>query len=535
MNKFTFFKKNERYFHYALFLIFLLLCWSIIPDFGVTIDDQFYYSNGVNTYQYIKHFLLSLFKTEINLEEYRSKLKEWPIIFELLLVLISKLFNINEMEKIYLVSHQLNFIIFFISLIYFHKFIYQRFNSYILATLSIFFLILSPRIFAESFYNSRDIFFMSLFILFIYYCYKYLENNNLSNILKLSICSALLINTKILGLIPFGIFCILYIYNFINTKENFYKSKKEIFQFLFLTFFFIYLFWPYLWTSPVLNLYKAFKDILISQENLIVVNYYFGNYIQSTSTPWHYRIVWLIITTPIIILFLSIGGILFNIKESIKIIKKTLTAKYYIGKKNFIDLLLFFILLISFFIVIEFNNSKFGGWRHLYYIYPIIIYFSIYLLNYIFKNNINKKIKTAIISIILLNLLYNLNWIYKNHPNQYVYFNLINKGYFMNNFDLDWWGISHRESIKYILDKDDNQKIKINGKGFTNLRDSLLYIDKIDRSRVILTDINSATYIIDNKMKRIREYKKKEDIVFSVFHEIKVDGFTISKILKRVN
>ena len=166
MNKFTFFKKIENYFHYVLFLVFLLLCWSIIPDFGVTLDDQFYYSNGVNTYEYVKHFFLNLFKNEINLEEYRSKLKEWPIIFELLLVLISKLFNINEMEKIYLVSHQLNFIIFFVSLMYFHKLIYQRFNSYILATLSIFFLVLSPRIFAESFYNSRDIFFMSLFIFF---------------------------------------------------------------------------------------------------------------------------------------------------------------------------------------------------------------------------------------------------------------------------------------------------------------------------------------------------------------------------------
>ena len=31
----------------------------------------------------------------------------------------------------------------------------------------------------------------------------------------------------------------------------------------------------------------------------------------------------------------------------------------------------------------------------------------------------------------------------------------------MKNFDLDWWGISHKKSIDYILSNDNNKKIKV--------------------------------------------------------------------------
>ena len=58
----------------------------------------------------------------------------------------------------------------------------------------------------------------------------------------------------------------------------------------------------------------------------------------------------------------------------------------------------------------------------------------------------------------------------KNHPHQYVYFNFITKDYAMKNFDLDWWGVSHKSSIEYILANDEKDKIKIFAEGFANLR-----------------------------------------------------------------
>ena len=76
MNKLDFIKKNELKIQNILFLVLFLLCWRNIDDFGVSIDDEIYYLNGVNTYEYIKHFFLSFNNKDINLQEYRNQLKE---------------------------------------------------------------------------------------------------------------------------------------------------------------------------------------------------------------------------------------------------------------------------------------------------------------------------------------------------------------------------------------------------------------------------------------------------------------------------
>ena len=66
-----------------------IICLSFLKDFGVTLDDEIYYLNGLNTYNYVKNFLLGVTNSEINVDAYRDKLKEWPIIFEFFLVFLS--------------------------------------------------------------------------------------------------------------------------------------------------------------------------------------------------------------------------------------------------------------------------------------------------------------------------------------------------------------------------------------------------------------------------------------------------------------
>ena len=535
MNKIDSLKKKEIYISYIFFSIFFIICWSQIEDFGVSLDDEIYYLNGVKTYNYVKNFFLSFFNNDIVLAEYRNQLKEWPIVFELLIIFICDMLDVNNIEKIYLISHQVNFTIFFISLLFFKTLIYKRFRNSYISTVSVIFFIISPRLLGESFYNSRDIFFMSLFIFFIYSSYNFLKNKNFFNTIKISIISALLINTKILGIIPIGIFCLLYIYNFLNTKEKLLKEKYIIILFAFTTLISIYLFWPYLWNNPFKNLYVAFRDILIVHENLVVINYYFGDYIQSNLTPWHYRIVWFLITTPLIIIFLFFFGIIYIGSQLTQIIKRTLNKKYNINNDKFCDLLLLLIFFISFFIVIEFNDSKFGGWRHLYYLYPIVVYFSMHALQYILNNKINYISKLLLILLISMTSIYNLYWSYKNHPHQYIYFNKLNTKYFMKNFDLDWWGVTHKNSIEYILKNDNNMKINISTIGFTSLRNSFLFLNEKNKSRVIITNINKADYIIDNKMKRLRNYEEINKKKFMIYYILKVNDHPVAEVYKRIN
>ena len=180
-----------------------------------------------------------------------------------------KLLKINDFHNIYLTAHKLNFLIFFSSLLIFFKFIKKRFESTLISILGISFLVLSPRIFAESFYNSRDIFFMCLFIFYLNSLFSYLENKNFRSILLFSFFTALLINAKILGLLPVAVFCLLYVYNFLNTKSRFLEEKNNLLKLIFFCFFF------HLYTlalpveNPFQNLFLALRDMLKGHEEII--------------------------------------------------------------------------------------------------------------------------------------------------------------------------------------------------------------------------------------------------------------------------
>ena len=52
-------------------------------------------------------------------------------------------------------------------------------------------------------------------------------------------------------------------------------------------------------------------------------------------------------------------------------VKKSLNKNYSFNNDLFFDLYFFLTFIITFFIVIELNASKFGGWRHLYFLYQL--------------------------------------------------------------------------------------------------------------------------------------------------------------------
>ena len=103
-------------------------------------------------------------------------------------------------------------------------------------------------------------------------------------------------------------------------------------------------------------------------------NFYFGSYVSSENVPWHYSIVWIFITTPILYLLLFlIGFYLISsriIKRLLKIEKNDSLIDLWRGNKELQDFIYLLILLVPIFSVIILNSTLYDGWRHLYFVYP---------------------------------------------------------------------------------------------------------------------------------------------------------------------
>jgi len=249
--------KNNKTTYLLIYIFFILIFLTglrVYKDYGLTLDDEIYRENGEFYYFYIKDF----FSLQ-PLVELKSLIRTAPVLFELPLVFLSKLFGIEKSKEIFELSHLINFIIFFLSMIFFFKLVEKKFNSRIYAITGILIIFFSPRIFAETFYNSRDIFFLSLCIFNLYAAYNFLNKVNLTNSLFFSLTSALIIYAKVIGIIPPILFLFLYFLdNLKNNKIN-KIALKNIFLIIFTSLLLVYFMWPFLWSDPINNFIYSFK------------------------------------------------------------------------------------------------------------------------------------------------------------------------------------------------------------------------------------------------------------------------------------
>jgi hypothetical protein len=536
---------NEKIISVTFFLIIFLFGYSIYPDYGISIDEDNSRINGFVSLKYV----LELFSLDLldklnqiitvpNIQEYKEQGN--GVVFEMPLAFIEIFFGIKNIRDIYLIRHLSTFIIFFISLIYFFLILKKRFKSYIFGMLGVFFLLISPRIFAQSFYNSKDIVFMSLNIINLYYGIKYLEKSNFKNGLMFSIFTGLSVGTRLLGIYLPVLIC------FIKITQILRSNKKKIIEFIklsiiiFFLLLFIYLFWPYLWSNPFINFYSAFANI--GNHEVGIYNFFLGQYIPVEFVPWYYTFVWIFISTPITHLILFLLGFSFFVKRLInrilKIDEKKTHNDLWRGKDEKIDVILFMNIFIPILSIIIMHSSLYTGWRHMFFIYPSFVFFIIYTIKMINALYVKNKHKLIVLSVIFL--LPTIFWMYKNHPYQYTYFNSIYKKNFNKFFDMDYWGLTNYHSIKYILKKNkqnDQIAIGIIGNGDLNLSRS--FLSKSEKEKIVISEnLDAVDFLIDNyaRWNGIKFLKNQQEIddKFKIYYEIQINGVAISSIYKKI-
>ena len=330
---------------FFIFFLFLFLGIFIYDDYGISWDEYYDRICGYVSLNFVRNFL--------SLEEYPNypKLEDfifanYGVIFTLPMAFLEKVFLIEDSKQYFLFRHFFNFIIFFISSIFFFFLLKKRFSK-LLSIIGLIFFYLSPRIFADSFYNSKDIVFLSLFIINLFYAINFLNKLTYKNALFLSLVSSLGIASRIMGIIiPF----IVIIFFILRSLENNFFFKKNIYKviaFIILLQIFVIFFWPYLWINPIENFINTFKTM--SSFKWTGGIFYLNNYISGLNLPWHYPIVWIIISTPILYLFLFFIGSYFILirflKRFINLSEIKILNDIYRGNKERMDIFfsLFFI------------------------------------------------------------------------------------------------------------------------------------------------------------------------------------------------
>jgi hypothetical protein len=521
--------KYSNYLVVLLFVIYFLLAAGIFDDYGISFDEPLSRRRGFINYHYIFE------ENHAELINYESKY-HGPV-FDLLLVFLEKGLHLEDIRDIYLMRHLVTFLLFYTGTFFFYLLCKKRFGDGRIALFGSLFLILSPRIFADAFYNPKDIPFLSLFIISIYTLIQYIEKQTWLRASVHALLCGLLIGMRVLGvLVPCFTFLLVAGDLLLGTKtrKNIQQTLFTLLLYGFLVVAFTTLFFPILWEGPIHHFILAFKEMRWYPWGGGML--YLGKYILATDLPWHYILVWILITTPFLYTFHFIVGLFVSLKSFLGS-----PCHFYCDIRKNYDLVYFLWFFVPIFMIILLKSVVYDAWRHLFFVYPAFLmialkgFVSIFQgIRSTFSGRQTYKIVGGIyMLIILLGVFGPTYFMVRHHPYQHVYFNQLagkNMASVKKDFDLDYWGLSYRQAFEYILQHDSREKIRICVPNF-----SVEYIAEIfpinERKRLSPAEwLEDADYFVSNYRAHKEEYPYENEV-----YSIKIGGAKIMVVYKLNN
>lgn len=527
---------HKNLFASLFFSILLAIGITQFTKYGISFDEPVSRDNGGISLRYIiEKFDLKIFvddaelsKLNVPLKEYRDR--DYGVVFDLPVFALERALQINSSREQYLLRHLLTFIVYWLGLISFFVLLVRSFASYSLGFIGVLMLFLSPRIFADSFYNNKDIVLMALGMMCSLSMFNFIRKTTFLNCTIHALFTALTIDTRIVGLVFAFTTLIIFCYSKIKIEK---KLNIILFLsvYLFLLFFFVIIFWPWLWDSPIKNIYTAF----INMANFRWPNYnlYAGDYVSALRLPWHYSIVWIGITTPLTYLFLALFGCLFIISKILITYNTPSLSNSTLAAASALCITFGTLAPIT-----VMNSTLYDGWRQLYFLYPSIIYLAIFGLNHLWQFLTKYRLallRHSISGLIAIQFLLTGLWMYSSHPFQNVYFNYFAPDNWSRYFEGDYWGVTNLHLLQFIAANDNRETIKVHGIGATGIIQSLsmIQIDTNAKKFIYVDDINDADYLITNFRFLSSASAKILDSVSQPYFELFVDKNRVAAIYRR--
>lgn len=496
----------------GLFVVFFIICLNNYKDYGIAWDEEAQHLIGEKSYEYV---------TGQNKELLDFWDRDYGVAIELPLIFIEKALGLKEFREIYLMRRLVNHSLFLLAGIVFYFLAIRLFKSKIAGVSAALFLFLHPRIYAHSFYNTKDIPLLCFFIFSAFLLHLYFNRKNSLSLVCMAIVFALTTNIRIIGVLFPLAFIGLQTFNLYRYKFDF-KYVKHL-----LLFFLIYptvliISWPYLWESPLDNFLQVFENMSKFRWTGPVL--FQGESILTPDLPPYYLPVWLINTTPI--LFLVAGGIgVILFLKRLKFNWKEFLA----DEVNFQLLIQFLILFGPVTAIIVLKSVVYDGWRQVYFIYPSLALFAAFAVSFVIKKY--KKNLPIILSILFIPALMHL---YYYHPYQGNFFNEYlqtkSKGYLLNNYEMDYWGTSYGEAMSKIVKKVGGENIKICAEGDPG-KYNYEFLPSKYKSKVDFVKRAEADYFITNLRWSHNGYDEYEG---QIFDQIETPSGVIS-ITYRIN
>ncbi|SHN19383.1 Dolichyl-phosphate-mannose-protein mannosyltransferase [Cyclobacterium lianum] len=522
-----------------LFFGYLLLGIWLSTDYGISTDEPIQRKHGIVAFEYFNEFtgwfpeVSSL--TGEHLPSYDHR--DYGMLFQTLAYGLELALGIDNSRDVFRLRHLMVFVLFWCTCVVFHRILIRRFNSKYLALSGVLMLALSPRIFGDSMYNPKDIPLLCWFVFAFYTHIRLLDDRDQYGPVLHGLACALAIGSRVVGivwpLLTLG-YLVLHILSRRGEKGYVALVFRRIALYIPCVVLFTIVLWPVLWEDPVGSFIYSFNSM--KQFRWYAEMLYMGEMVRSTALPWHYIIVWIAVTTPLSFLGVMVVGLGTGI-SSIFGSKLKWISEQYLGM-DMVALGAFAIPLVS---VILLDSVLYNGWRHLYFVYPFLVYMGVLGLHVLIAFCRKKRHVLGVQLFFVTSLVFaafdlgkNLYFLARYHPHQSVYFNAL-AGDVESNFERDYYGVSYKKGLTSLLELYPEKTLRIYSRDFTGKINTMNF-PRTDAKRLIFVDrIEDAEFFITLfNFRTKQQYMEYLDKVFPydqpVVFEIRVSGYRLFQV-----
>ncbi|HNQ31566.1 MAG TPA: hypothetical protein PKG71_03490 [Candidatus Woesebacteria bacterium] len=516
---------RHRYILLTIILVLAVIGGRIVPDFGISYDEPTQRNHRLVNLNHMltlvgAEFLMPPVEYEASeIEVYHGKY--YGVVAQIPLLALDY-FGVSSDSSLYWVlSHYYTHILFQLSVISMYILLKNLGFAKSTVLLGTLVYVLNPRIYAHSFYNIKDLVFLSLLTISLLLIQQYASSNSRRKLWLACVVFVLAVNSRVVGAVLFP-FILLIIFLLNRTGVPRLISHASIAIMSSGLMFFIVT--PILWQESILGLIQMLKTF----SNYVIwagTNVFWGEAISGNIVPRYYIPVWIAISVPMGHLLLWVAGL---ISWPFWAIKRVMASKKY-------DLQLIFtwfaFALISFSLlgIILRKSTLYNDWRHLYYLHVSFTILAAHLLHVIRSKHMLAY--AVCIGCVVLSLMHTVSWMYRNHPHYYVYFNRLAGQNWDSMWDRDTWRLSAKQALELLSDSlDAPSTIYADRTVYTNYR-ILTPAQRLKLTTV--EDIHEAEYFIADYRNVIGDYTAPDFTGFSPYHSVTVEGKPIMMVYKR--
>ena len=463
----------------AFFALLLAVGALLVRDWGVSWDEPVSRLNGGVSLRYLAEslapvLLLPGVKDFPELATYIDR--DYGVAFELPAVLFEKALGLQDSRDIYLLRHVLTFLVFAAGVDAVYRLAARRFGGWLPGLVAATLLVLSPRFFAEGFYNSKDIVFMAAFAIALNTMVAFLLRPGVRAALLHALACAFAIDVRIMG-IALPVLTLAFLAVRAGRRECAAREAAIAGSLYFAAAAIgVFAMFPWLWSDPLGHFGQAFSAMARFRWSGEVL--YFGRTIPATRIPWHYPLVWIGITTPPVVLAAGCIGVLASLAQLAR-------AHLWSDDGQMQDALFLAVFAVPLAAVIVLHSVLYDGWRQLYFVYPAFVLLAMKGLVLV-RERLAASVHTRRVLDfgVAASLAATAGWMVANHPYQQVYFNMLAGHDLRHRFDMDYWGVANRQALEHVLATDASPLVQVRAESDTPLRLGLAMLEPQQRQRL---------------------------------------------------